>query len=244
MIVQRFELIRRGFEIEGLRSRVAYLTAASRDQLLAQMHDADRRSVDAIRELDEFITFILAANEPTVLEQGGFERIAEIAARQYLGGDGGLHPYLTSDEVQSLQILRGSLTASERDEINSHVVHTYNFLKQIPWGRTFRDVPEIAGGHHEKLDGSGYPLGKKAADIPVPTRMMTISDIFDALTARDRPYKKAMPLERALDILSADVKRGLLDVDLFEIFVGARIWDFAASPQPRRRWSTSPLIGP
>ncbi|HEY6040293.1 MAG TPA: HD domain-containing phosphohydrolase, partial [Kofleriaceae bacterium] len=123
-----------------------------------------------------------------------------------------------------LQIKRGSLTEQERLEINSHVVHTYNFLKEIPWSRTLRDVPEIAGAHHEKLDGTGYPYGRKSDAIPVEAKMMAISDIYDALTASDRPYKKAMPAERALDILSGDVKRGQLDRDLFEIFVGAGVF--------------------
>jgi HD-GYP domain-containing protein (c-di-GMP phosphodiesterase class II) len=247
LILQRFQLIRRGFEVEGLRRKVDILTTASREQVLAQLSPSDGVAADAIRELDEFITFILDANEPTVLEQGGFERIADIAARRYLGDDGQLRPYLTDDEARALQIMRGSLTEHERDEINSHVVHTYNFLRQIPWGRTFRDVPEIAGGHHEKLDGSGYPAGKKGSEILVPTRMMTISDIYDALTARDRPYKKAMPADKALDILGSEVRRGYLDADLFAIFVDARVWELVQPPVDNpgyvkpRRWSTSPL---
>jgi hypothetical protein len=248
LILQRFQLIRRGFEVEGLRRKVDILTTASREQVLTQLAVDDRSPIgDAIRELDEFITFILDANEPTVLEQGGFERIADIAARRYLGDDGQPRPDLTDDEASALQILRGSLTERERDEINSHVVHTYNFLRQIPWGRTFRDVPEIAGGHHEKLDGSGYPAGKKGGEILVPTRMMTISDIYDALTARDRPYKKAMPADKALDILASEVRRGYLDADLFAIFVDAKVWELVQPPVDNpgyvkpRRWSTSPL---
>jgi HD-GYP domain-containing protein (c-di-GMP phosphodiesterase class II) len=248
LILQRFQLIRRGFEVEGLRRKVDILTTASREQVLTQLAVDDRSPIgDAIRELDEFITFILNANEPTVLEQGGFERIADIAARRYLGDDGQPRPYLTDDEASALQILRGSLTERERDEINSHVVHTYNFLRQIPWGRTFRDVPEIAGGHHEKLDGSGYPAGKKGGEILVPTRMMTISDIYDALTARDRPYKKAMPADKALDIIASEVRRGYLDADLFAIFVDAKVWELVQPPVDNpgyvkpRRWSTSPL---
>ena len=102
--------------------------------------------------------------------------------------------------------------------------HTYNFLKEIPWSRTLRDVPEIAGAHHEKLDGTGYPHGKRSDQIPVEAKMMAISDIYDALTASDRPYKKAMPAERALDILSGDVKRGQLDRELYDIFVGAGVF--------------------
>ena len=164
-----------------------------------------------------------------MLDQGGFERIAEIAGMRYvddLGTDG---PYLRDIEASSLQIKRGSLTEAERLEINSHVVHSYNFLCRIPWSRTLRDVPEIAGAHHEKLDGSGYPRGLKGAQIPIPARMMAIADIYDALTAKDRPYKKAMPVDKALDILAGDVKRGQLDQDLFDIFVTQRVWSLTST---------------
>ena len=97
--------------------------------------------------------------------------------------------------------------------------------------RDLRAVPEIAGAHHEKLDGTGYPRKLRGEQIPVPARMMAISDIYDALTASDRPYKKAMPVEKALDILSGDVKRGQLDVELFDVFVGSRVWE----KKPRAR---------
>jgi HD-GYP domain-containing protein (c-di-GMP phosphodiesterase class II) len=243
IITQRFAFIRRGLEVEGLTRKLDYLVEKSRAQAAAELESVDRELGAKLAELDEFLKFIMTANEPTVLEQGGFERIAVIAARRYIGGDGRDQPYLSDDEARALQILRGSLTDTERDEMNSHVVHTYNFLKQIPWGRAFRQVPEIAGSHHEKLDGSGYPNGLEGDQIPVPARMMTISDIYDALTASDRPYKKAIPTEKALDILSAEVKRGFLDRELFEIFLGAKVY-LVTAPQPqgrRRRWSTSPL---
>jgi HD-GYP domain-containing protein (c-di-GMP phosphodiesterase class II) len=224
LILQRFQLIKRGYKIEGLESKVRYLMEASRDQIAHELTAVDKDIGGRIAELDNVIQFILQANEPTVLEQGGFERIAEIAGMSYRDDHGAQLPFLTNNEASCLQIKRGSLTEGERLEINSHVVHTYNFLCQIPWSRTLRDVPEIAGAHHEKLDGTGYPKKLRGDQIPVPARMMAISDIYDALTASDRPYKKAMPPQRALDILSEDVKRGQLDQDLFDVFVGARVW--------------------
>jgi len=223
-ILDRFRYIRRGIELEGMGRKVQYLMESSRDRLAEQLGGLDAEMSTKVGELDSFIQFILQSNEPTVLEQGGFERIADIAARTYLGDDGEARPYLSPDEATALQILRGSLTEAERDEINKHVVHTYSFLSVIPWGRQFRLVPEIAHAHHEKLDGSGYPKGLKGVDIPAPARMMTISDIYDALTAKDRPYKKAIPVQKALDILSSEVKRGMLDSDLFTIFVEAKVW--------------------
>jgi HD-GYP domain-containing protein (c-di-GMP phosphodiesterase class II) len=224
LILQRFQLIKRGFKIEGLENKVRYLMEASRDQVADKLAVVDRDVAGKIAELDEFIRFILVSNEPTISEQGGFERIAEIAGLQFTDDNGAVAPFLRPAEAASLQIRRGSLTEHERLEINSHVVHTYNFLREIPWSRTLRQVPEIAGAHHEKLDGSGYPRRLRGDQIPIPARMLAISDIYDALTASDRPYKKAMPPERALDILSEDVKRGLLDPDLFEVFCGARVW--------------------
>jgi HD-GYP domain-containing protein (c-di-GMP phosphodiesterase class II) len=224
LILERFRYIRRGLELDSANRKVKYLMESSRDKLHEALGGVESEAAARIAELDGFIQFVLAANEPTVLEQGGFERVADIAARTYLGDDGTVKPYLTQDECAALQILRGSLTESERDEINSHVVHTYDFLREIPWGRQFRGVPEIAHAHHEKLDGSGYPKRLKGDQIPAPARMMTISDIYDALTASDRPYKKAMPKEKALDILSFEVKKGMLDPELYRIFVEAQVW--------------------
>ena len=229
IILQRFQLIKRGHKIAGLEKKLQYIQEASADQIRAQLESIDSDIGAKLTEIDDVIKFILQANEPTVLEQGGFERIAEIAGMMYQDESGAELPFLSHDEASCLQIKRGSLTENERLEINSHVVHTYNFLKEIPWSRTLRDVAEIAGAHHEKLDGSGYPKGRKKDDIPVEARMMAISDIYDALTASDRPYKKAMPSQKALDILSGDVKRGQLDADLFDIFVAARVYEATAT---------------
>jgi HD-GYP domain-containing protein (c-di-GMP phosphodiesterase class II) len=224
LILQRFQLIKRGYKIEGLESKVRYLMEASRETVKEELERIDKDLVSRVAELDEIIKFILQANEPTVLEQGGFERIAEIAGMSYKDDAETIGPFLLQEEASSLQIRRGSLTEQERLEINSHVVHSYNFLCQIPWSRTLRDVPMIAGAHHEKLDGSGYPHGLRGEAIPIPSRMMAITDIYDALTAKDRPYKKAMPAEKALDIVAAEVKRGQLDAELFDVFVTARVW--------------------
>ncbi len=228
MILQRFQLIKRGYKIEGLEKRVRYLTEASREQVAEAIAADDRDIIAKITELDDIIKFILAANEPTVLDQGGFERIADIASKTFTDETGIVAPFLSSDEASCLQIRRGSLTEQERLEINSHVVHSYSFLSRIPWSRTLRDVPEIAGAHHEKLDGSGYPKQLRGDQIPVPARMMAIADIYDALTASDRPYKKAMPAEKALDIVGSEVKRGQLDQELFDVFVQSRVFSLTA----------------
>jgi HD-GYP domain-containing protein (c-di-GMP phosphodiesterase class II) len=229
LILQRFQLIKRGYRIEGLESKVRYLTDSTREAIAEQLASIDTDVIAKITELDNVVKFVLAANEPTVLDQGGFERIAELARMTYHDDAGMALPIITHDEATCLQIRRGSLTDAEREEINSHVKHTYDFLKEIPWSRTLRAVPEIAGAHHEKLDGSGYPRGIRGDDVPMESRMMAISDIYDALTASDRPYKKAMPFEKALDILSGDVKRGQLDKQLYDVFVGARVYEVTLS---------------
>jgi HD-GYP domain-containing protein (c-di-GMP phosphodiesterase class II) len=121
-------------------------------------------------------------------------------------------------------VRRGSLTEVERVEIERHVVHTTKFLQEIPWGRRYADVPRIAAAHHEYLNGSGYPKRMPGKDIPVESRIMTIADIFDALTASDRPYKKAVPIDRALSIIDSEVKAGKCDADLFRVFVGGEVY--------------------
>ena len=116
------------------------------------------------------------------------------------------------------------LTDVERVEIENHVVHTYNFLRTIPWGKRLADVPRIAAAHHEYLNGTGYPRHLGSGDIPIESRIMTIADIFDALTASDRPYKKAVPIDRALGIIESEVKAGKCDPALFRVFVEAEVY--------------------
>ena len=130
-----------------------------------------------------------------------------------------------------LSIRKGSLDDTERLQIESHVVHTFKFLQQIPWTKEIKSIPAIARGHHEKLNGLGYPFKLAAPEIPIQTRMMTISDIFDALSASDRPYKKAVSFERALEILGFAVKDGEVDPHLFELFKEGKVWE---------RWKVEP----
>ncbi len=221
LVLSRFDYIAKACEAEALRRKCA---AVERGNFAAEWAAIDVELAAKLAELAEARQVILAANEPTVLSEGSFERLHEIARGSYVDGAGAAQPYLLPDEVVALSVSRGSLTEQERLEIESHVVHTYNFLENIPWGRTLGKIPLIAGAHHEKLDGTGYPRGLAGDDIRVETRMMTIADIFDALTAKDRPYKRAVPLDRALDILGSEVKSGKCDADLFRLFVDAKVW--------------------
>jgi hypothetical protein len=172
-----------------------------------------------LAEVEDFVKFVATSNEPTVLPQGGFERLNDIAKNEFLDSQGQKRSFLKSDELKALSVSRGSLTAEEFAEIQSHVTHTYEFLRKIPWGHRLANVPEIAAKHHEKLDGSGYPTSAIGSQIPIQSRMMSIADIYDALTASDRPYKKAVPAEKALDIIAMEVKSAKIDSDLFKLFI-------------------------
>ena len=160
----------------------------------------------------------------TVLAQGGFDRLKEIGKHIFLNLDGEKMPYLTEKELISLSVPRGSLNENDRKEIESHVTHTYKFLSTIPWTTDLRHVPDIAYAHHEKLDGTGYPNKLTVETIPIQSKMMSISDIFDALTASDRPYKKAMPPERALNILGEEAKAFHVDAELLDLFIDSEIY--------------------
>ncbi len=131
---------------------------------------------------------------------------------------------LTSEEIIKLSLPKGSLSEEERKEIESHVSHTFHFLRQIAWTEDLSGVPDIAHGHHEKCDGSGYPRGLTAEHIPVQAKLMTIADIYDALTSMDRPYKRATTSDRALDILTSEARRGKLDLDLLKVFIEAGVY--------------------
>ena len=149
---------------------------------------------------------ILQANEPTVLPEKASEKLTEIAGWNFEGPDAPGEALLSPEELRLLSIPKGSLDSDERLQIESHVIHSFRFLNQIPWTKELKNIPDIARGHHEKLDGSGYPYHMKDEEIPFQSKIMTIADIFDALTARDRPYKRAVPVERALDIIGHEVE--------------------------------------
>jgi HD-GYP domain-containing protein (c-di-GMP phosphodiesterase class II) len=151
--------------------------------------------------------------------------LQELASWKYVDLNGDAQPVLTEAEIEQLLIPRGSLTRAEREQIQAHVVHTYDFLQQIPWTKHLQGVPEIAGSHHEKLDGSGYPRGLVAAKIPIQSQMMAIADIYDALTANDRPYKPKFSIERSLQILHQEATAHKINGDLLELFEQQKVYE-------------------
>ncbi len=231
----RFRYIRKSLQAEAAERKLALAISAG-----PQFHptpadgrggpgpdrfaEIDREIAARLRQLDEIAKLVASANEPALLAGPVAAQLAEVALLQYQDADGQPRPYLEAEELAALRIERGSLTDGERQEIQSHVTHTLSFLQAIPWSRTLRDVPRIAAGHHESLDGRGYPLGLRGDQIPIESRMMTIADIFDALTAADRPYKAAVPLPKALAILESEVKAGRCDGELFKVFVEGEVY--------------------
>jgi len=232
---QDLELIRHRFAYLHQRSQLEY--ERGRAELLLNggraEYDAGITRLECERrvrrdELQKFLDAIVRANEPTVVAEGdieAFQLLESINGRTFVDFEGRTRPLLEDHELQFLMIRRGNLDEQERREIESHVTHTYRFLEQIPWTPELRAIPQIAYAHHEKLNGRGYPNQASGIEIPVQARIMTIADIYDALTATDRPYKRAVPRERALAILTMEAKEGTIDAALLETFVGARVFD-------------------
>ena len=225
LIHQRHDFVRRSAEREYWRKRAEFLETHGRQGYEQFLRTLEAEHAGELAELERFMKAVLRANEPTVLPATRFEELLDLARRTYQDLAGAPRPYLSDDEVRFLTIPKGSLDEAERLEIESHVNHTYNFLKEIPWTRELQHIPLIAYGHHEKLDGRGYPRGVTGDAIPIQTRMMTISDIYDALTAADRPYKPAVARARALDIMDEEVRAGQLDRELFRLFVDAKVFE-------------------
>ncbi|MGE0433324.1 MAG: HD domain-containing phosphohydrolase [Planctomycetota bacterium] len=223
----RFEYIRRQIEAQHMRSALDQVGNGSvpLEDLPAFLTSVEEAVSEDWGLLDSYLDSICQADEPTVLKEGTFENVKSLADLTYMDTKGEMHPYLTRAEIYSLSVPKGSLNPEERLEIESHVVHSYNFIKEIPWTKDLKDVPEIAATHHEKLDGSGYPRGLMANEIPLQGKMMAVADIFDALTAADRPYKRATPVEKALEILGFEVKDDHLDPELVRIFIEERVYE-------------------
>jgi HD-GYP domain-containing protein (c-di-GMP phosphodiesterase class II) len=225
VICSRFDLARCTLMAEASERKLQCLLEKGSDEFQRKVPEFNSELEERLEELDRFVEFIRASNEPSVLPEGAFGLLAEIAERQFRGRDGALHPLLTSEEVRLLSIRKGSLDQSERAEVESHVEHTYNFLKQIPWTREIRNIPEIARGHHEKLNGEGYPGKLASKDIPLQTRLMTLADVFDALAAADRPYKDSVSIEEALEILGQMVRDGEIDAEAYSLFMRDKVYE-------------------
>jgi response regulator RpfG family c-di-GMP phosphodiesterase len=183
--------------------------------LLRQQEEESQRLMELVRR----------SNEPTVLPQEVALELHLLEDLTYQHWSGDRRTLIERQDIDLLKITKGSLSEKEREEIQSHVTYTYKFLSQIPWTSELAGVPDIAWAHHERLNGRGYPRQLKEPDIPVQSKLMAVADVYDALTAADRPYKAAVSVERSLEILEQEAKVNLLDAEVLRIFLEAKIYD-------------------
>jgi len=224
LVQERFRHAARAHEVVMLRRLLEALQQLGRAPTDADLANFEVSLRQVKADLDNQLAVVLAANEPVVLEDATAHILSGLQRHAFVGDDGADIPLLLPEEARALSVPRGSLDEIERREMESHVVHSYQFLLTIPWPKRFADVPRIAYGHHEKLNGRGYPNRLVEEQIPPEVRMMTVSDIYDALTTGDRPYKRAVAPERALAILEDEAQRGFLDAALVKVFADARIY--------------------
>jgi HD-GYP domain-containing protein (c-di-GMP phosphodiesterase class II) len=214
-ILMRLDNLENNIRIKTLETKLMLDRADS--SCKDKIKELDLSEAGEISKIEKYRQVIVQANEPAVLDSEPEQILAEIKNET-------ANNILSEEEFEYLSIKRGSLTKTEREEIMSHVTHTYDFLKNIPWPESMEWIPEIARWHHEALDGTGYPDGKKSDELPFESRVMAVADIYDALTANDRPYKKAMPPEKALKILEEEARKGKLDGTLVDIFTKKEIY--------------------
>jgi HD-GYP domain-containing protein (c-di-GMP phosphodiesterase class II) len=229
----RLEVLRYRFELNKERLRSAAL-AAELELLHHGASDFARRKRriradldQELNRLDRFFAGLVAANDPQVTAKQRAGILEEMRDLPFLELDGQPGHLVAAADLDALAVARGSLTPAEREEIERHVTYTRDFLAVLPWPPELARVPLIAAAHHEKLDGSGYPLGLKGDAIPLASRVMTVCDIYDALTAMDRPYKAALSRDRALSILDEEVRGGMLDRDIVDVFISSAAYRVA-----------------
>ncbi len=220
----RFALIKKTIEADAAHARAEVIAEKGAAGAAADLAAIDAKLAEDYATLQQYWEAVQEANIPKVLPEAAAGVLDDIARRAFKDPEGVEQAYLTSDELHFLQIRKGSLDDNERKEIESHVVHSYDFLLEIPWTEELSRIAEIVRGHHEKLNGSGYPDGVTGDKLSLETRIMTVCDIFDALTASDRPYKKAMPVEKALQILEWEARDGMLDKDVVELFIKSKAY--------------------
>jgi hypothetical protein len=212
LLEARFELLLRDAELAKLRGEI---DEAAHGEHVASI-EADRELVRRSNTGGEF------------MDDAQVAAIHALARRELRSADGTVRPFLSADELENLTIRRGTLTAKEREIINHHIVMSIRMLEALPWPAHLTQVPEYAGGHHERMDGKGYPRKLTREQMSVPARVMGIADIFEALTAKDRPYKQGMSLSQAIGILGRMKLDNHVDPDLFEVFLRERVYrDYA-----------------
>ncbi len=222
LIDTRFALIGKSIEAKFLREKIALLQNGR--PCRPALDELDQRLAAELGQLEKDRTFIHTCNRPgETMTDETVGRIRKIAGRTFETA-GAEKPFLTDDEVRNLSVRKGTLTPEERHIIKNHATMTQKILDQLPFPRKLANVPTYAGQHHETLDGSGYPKGLSARDIPLQSRIMAVADIFESLTAKDRPYKDPMTLSQVLKIMDEMKRKNLIDPDVYDLFVQSRLY--------------------
>jgi len=231
-IATRYEVLKRDAEIEFLKARLTALEAGAPGRIV----ELEKVYGDQLSQFDEELEFLRHINFGVEsMRPEDQARVDAIAARTW-NDAGKSQPFLSEDEVYNLKIARGTLTKEERDIINNHILVTISMLNSLPYPNDLKRVPEYAGGHHERMDGKGYPNGLTREEMSIPARMMGIADIFEALTARDRPYKPAKTLSESLEILGRMKLDNHIDPDIFDLFVRKKVYlDYARQLLPKEQ---------
>jgi HD-GYP domain-containing protein (c-di-GMP phosphodiesterase class II) len=206
----------------GIRYRFAYW----QERLLQE--EKGREEAEILRQDFEFLAKV---NVPGYMKDEEVERVKAIAGKVIRDTDGSERPLLDYDEALNLSVQKGNLTPRERAAMEQHAAYSWEILKRIPWGKGLENLPLIASGHHERLDGSGYPHHLQGEEVPFGARILAIADFFDALTAYDRPYKRPVPVDKTLEILKEEVAAGHYDQDLAELFIREKLYS-TTPPQP------------
>ena len=237
LIKTRFGVIRRDLEIQALKNRLEMIQNQEEAEKLLEI---DEKLKEQLEELDEALKFLIQSNQPgEFMEDAKLERLNRIAQKTYLD-EGVEKPYLTEDEVYNLAIRKGSINDEERQIMNDHVVWTIRMLAQVPFRKHLKNVPLYAGQHHEKLNGEGYPYGLEAADLSLQSRILALADFYEALTAKDRPYKKPMPMEVALSIMKEEAEKGNIDPKILELMIREKAHEkFESAYEANRKKKTA-----
>ena len=225
-VATRFEVLKRDQEIKYLKQQLKIEKDTSLSELETKnaLNDIRKKYREKITQLDDDLDFVKITNIGGEFMSGEKKDIVKKIAQYRWKDNGESKNFLSDDEVKNLCIAKGTLTAEERKIINDHIVHTIDMLQQLPYPNHLKNVPEFAGGHHEKLDGTGYPLGLTKDEMSIQAKAMAIADVFEALTARDRPYKEGKALSMAMRIMGFMKNDAHVDPFLFELFVKEKIY--------------------
>ena len=228
MVDTRFEVIKRDAQITALEEKLELMAQSGVDDVIRdeRFHKIEQELSETIRRCDEDREFLRHSNVGgEAMSKEAQERVSRIGSQyHWTDPSGNTANFLSDNEIENLSIARGTLTGAEREIINHHIVATIKMLEALPWPKHLQNVPEYAGGHHERMDGKGYPRGLTRDQMSVQARVMGIADIFEALTACDRPYKNGKTLSESLAILGNFRKNGHIDPDLIDVFIRQKVY--------------------